>query len=71
MLWGTGISLVGLTYYLGSMGHEEFYYMTILLVLAPLGYWLRKTEPMCLIIAFVLQDKLTASLGIFYQIHFT
>jgi hypothetical protein len=36
-----------------------------------LGYWLRKTEPMCLIIAFVLQDKLTASLGIFYQIHFT
>ena len=71
MLWGTGIFLVGLTYYLGAMGHEALYYMTVLLVLAPLGYVLRKTEPMCLIIAFVLQDKLTESLGIFYQIHFT
>ena len=71
MLWGTGIFLVGLTYYLGAMGHESLYYMTVLLVLAPLGYLLRKTEPMCLIIAFVLQDKLTESLGIFYQIHFT
>lgn len=71
MLWGTGVFLVGLTYYLGAMGHEALYYMTVLLVLAPLGYLLRKTEPMCLIIAFVLQDKLTESLGIFYQIHFT
>ncbi len=71
MLWGTGIFLVCLTYYLGAMGHEALYYMTILLVLAPLGYLLRKTEPMCLIIAFVLQDKLSESLGIFYQIHFT
>ena len=71
MLWGTGIFLVALTYYLGARGHEELYYMTILIVLAPLGYYLRKAEPMCLIIAFVLQDKLFASLGIFYQIHFT
>ena len=58
MLWGTGVFLVGLTYYLGAMGHEAVYYMTVLFVLAPLGYVLRKTEPMCLIIAFVLQDKL-------------
>ena len=71
MLWGTGVFLVGLTYYLGAMGHEAVYYMTVLFVLAPLGYVLRKTEPMCLIIAFVLQDKLTESLGIFYQIYFT
>jgi putative tricarboxylic transport membrane protein len=71
MLWGTGIFLVCLTYYLGAMGHEAPYYMTILILLAPLGYLLRKAEPMCLIIAFVLQDKLSESLGIFYQIHFT
>jgi len=71
MLWGTGIFLVCLTYYLGAMGYEALYYMTILIVLAPLGYLLRKAEPMCLIIAFVLQDKLSESLGIFYQIHFT
>ena len=70
MLWGTGIFLVGLTYYLGSMSHETLYYMSVLFVLAPLGYWLRNAEPMCLILAFVLQDKLSASIGIFYQIHF-
>ena len=71
MLWTTGIFLVILTYILGAQGHEEIYYMTILIVLAPLGYCLRKAEPMCLIIAFVLQDKLFASLGIFYQVNFS
>jgi hypothetical protein len=71
MLWATGIFLVVLTYILGAQGHEEIYYMTILILLSPLGYWLRKAEPMCLIIAFVLQDKLFASLGIFYQVNFS
>tara|TARA_R110000851_G_scaffold328638_1_gene499680 strand:+ start:25 stop:1386 length:1362 start_codon:yes stop_codon:yes gene_type:complete len=70
MLWGTGLGLVTLTYYLGAKSFEEVYYMSVLLCLLPLGYWLRKAEPMILMIAFILQDKLFASIHIFYSIHY-
>lgn len=70
MLCGTGIGLVALTFYLGLQSYEEVYYMTVLIALLPLGYWLRKAEPMVLMIAFILQDKLFESMHIFYQINY-
>jgi len=70
MLWGTGLGLVALTFYLGVKSYEELYYMSVLICLLPVGYWLRKAEPMILMIAFILQDKLFASMHIFYQIHY-
>jgi len=62
--------LVVLVYYIGSMTMEADYYITTMLVLAPLGYLLRKTEPLVLLIAFVLQTKILASATILYQVHF-
>ena len=70
MLLGTGIGLVALTFYLGLQSYEEVYYMIVLIGLLPLGYWLRKAEPMILMIAFILQDKLFESMHIFYQINY-
>jgi hypothetical protein len=70
MLWGTGIALLALTFYLGYKNFEAVYHMTVLVALLPLGYWLRKAEPMILMIAFILQDKLFASMHMFYTIHF-
>ena len=70
MLWGTGLGLVTLTYYLGVKNFEEVYHMTVMVCLLPLGYWLRKAEPIILMIAFILQDKLFASIHMFYSIHF-
>jgi putative tricarboxylic transport membrane protein len=70
MVWATGLALVALCYYLGAQSYEEVYYMSVMICLLPLGYWLRKAEPMILVIAFILQDKLFASMHIFYQIHF-
>jgi putative tricarboxylic transport membrane protein len=70
MLWGTGIALLALTFYLGYKNFEAVYHMTVLVALLPLGYWLRKAEPMILMVAFILQDKLFASMHMFYTIHF-
>ena len=70
MLLATGIGLVALTFYLGLQSYEEVYYMIVLIGLLPLGYWLRKAEPMILMIAFILQDKLFESMHIFYQINY-
>ncbi len=70
MLLGTAIGLVALTFYLGLQSYEEVYYMIVLIGLLPLGYWLRKAEPMILMIAFILQDKLFESMHIFYQINY-
>ena len=70
MLLGTGIGLVALTFYLGLQSYEEVYYMIVLIGLLPLGYWLRKAEPMILMIAFILQYKLFESMHIFYQINY-
>ena len=70
MLWVTGLALVALTYYLGAKSFEEVYYMSVLICLLPLGYWLRKAEPMILMVAFILQDKLFASIHMFYSIHY-
>ncbi len=69
-LWLTGLTLVVLVYYIGSMTMEADYYITTMLILAPLGYLLRKTEPLVLLIAFVLQTKILASATILYQVHF-
>lgn len=66
----TGVALVVLTYYIGSMSMDENYYLLVMFALAPLGYLLKNTEPLVLLIAFVLQEKILASMSIFYQIHF-
>jgi hypothetical protein len=70
MLCATGIFLVALTIYLGFRNYEAIYHISVLVLLLPLGYWLRKAEPMILMIAFILQDKLFASIHMFYTIHF-
>lgn len=66
----TGMVLVVLTYYIGNMSMDANYYLLTMIVLLPLGYLLRNTEPLVLLLAFVLQDKIFASANIFYQIHF-
>ena len=70
MLCATGVGLVALTIYLGYKNYEALYHVSVLVCLLPLGYWLRKAEPMILMIAFILQDKLFASIHMFYTIHF-
>ena len=70
MLCATGIFLVALTIYLGFKNYEALYHFSVLVLLLPLGYWLRKAEPMILMIAFILQDKLFASMHMFYTIHY-
>ena len=70
MLFATGVGLVALTIYLGYKNYEALYHASVLVCLLPLGYWLRKAEPMILMIAFILQDKLFASMHMFYTIHF-
>ena len=69
MLIGTGILLIGLVLYTGSLDYDMWYHLTVLLVLAPLGYFLRKTEPLVLMIAFMLQDKILEAFYAFYQIN--
>ena len=46
-----------------------WYHLTVMLVLTPLGYLLRKTEPLVLMIAFMLQDKILEAFYAFYQIN--
>jgi len=69
LLWLTGIVLVVLVLYTGWLEMNTWYYFSIMLCLAPLGYALRKTEPLVLLIAFILQDKILSSAVTFYQIH--
>ena len=66
----TGITVVMLTYYVGNLTMDGMYYLLVMICLLPLGYLIRNSEPMILIIAFVLQDKILASVSVFYQIHF-
>jgi len=42
----------------------------VMLALLPLGYLLRKYEPLVLLVAFLLTDKIMESGFAFYQIHF-
>jgi len=69
LLWLTGIVLVVLVLYTGWLEMNTWYYFSIMLCMAPLGYALRKTEPLVLLIAFILQDKILSSAVTFYQIH--
>ena len=58
-----------LVFYTGSLDHDVWYHITVMIVLAPLGYFLRKTEPLVLMIAFMLQDKIVEAFYAFYQIN--
>ena len=69
MLIGTGILLIGLVLYTGSLDYDMWYHFLVMLILLPLGYLLRKTEPLVLMIAFMLQDKILEAFYAFYQIN--
>ena len=69
MLIGTGILLISLVLYTGSLDYDMWYHLTVMLLLTPLGYLLRKTEPLVLMIAFMLQDKILEAFYAFYQIN--
>lgn len=66
----TGLILVCLAYYIGSREMNGLYYMTVLVGLMPLGFLLRRTETLILIIGFIMQDKIFASFSRFYTIWF-
>lgn len=71
IFWLTGLVLVVLVYYLGAQEMNADYYLSALLFLAPLGYffsYLKNTEPLILIVGFVMQDKIFASIYVFYQV---
>lgn len=70
MLYVTSIILVGLVIYTGSVQYDTWYHFWVMVLLLPLGYILRKTETLILLIAFILQDKLLMSSVIFYNLHF-
>ena len=62
--------LAVLVYYTGSIAMDELFYVAVMLALLPLGYLLRKSEPLVLLVAFLLTDKIMESGFAFYQIHF-
>ena len=66
----TGVAVVVLTFYVGWLTMDHWYYITVLVLLLPLGYMLRKTDTLVLVIAFILQDKIFASIDIFYRVNF-
>lgn len=71
IFWLTGLVLVVLVYYVGSQEMNAGYYLGILLMLAPLGYllsYVKRTEPLILIVGFVMQDKIFASVLVFYKV---
>lgn len=70
VFWTTMITLFVLVFYIGSLHYDGLYFLAVTLVLLPLGYLLRNTEPMVLLIAFILNEKIMSSAVAFYQIHF-
>lgn len=70
MLYVTGVVLVGLVIYTGSVQYDAWYHFWVMVLLFPVGYLLRRTETLILLIAFILQDKLLMSSVIFYNLHF-
>lgn len=70
MMWGTAITLVLLVVYTGSQQNATWYFTIVMVMLLPLGYLLRKTETLILLIAFILQDKLMHATVVFYHINF-
>jgi len=67
----TGTALVLLNWYIGYIEHEVWFYLLTLVGLLPLGFLLRKTETLVLIIGFVLGGKILTSASTFYIINFT
>ena len=63
-------TLAVLVYYTGSIAMDGLFYVAVMVALLPLGYLIRKSEPLVLLVAFLLTDKLMESGFAFYQIHF-
>lgn len=53
--------LIAMIWYMGTRSHNEIYYLLTFAALAPVGYLLRNTNTIIIILAFVLQDKLLAA----------
>jgi TctA family transporter len=53
--------LIVMIWHMGARSHNEIYYLLTFAVLAPVGYLLRNTNTIIIILAFVLQDKLLAA----------
>jgi putative tricarboxylic transport membrane protein len=60
--------LVFLVWWQGNREMDGLYYIATFLALAPIGWLLRKTEPIVLVIGFVLQAKFFESFTVFWQI---
>ena len=63
--------LILLIWYIGSRNQDSFFYLLTFFALAPVGWLLRKEETIILLVGFILQDKLTNAIGIFYRIYLT
>lgn len=63
--------LVILLFYMGYREMSGVYYLVTFLVLLPIGYLLRHTETICIVLGFILGDKIIESAKIFYVIWFT
>lgn len=57
----TFVILILLIGYVGSEAYQLGYYYAVFLLLAPIGYLLRNTETIVLIVGFILQDKIFAA----------
>jgi TctA family transporter len=66
----TMLTIFALVCYNGHIEQSMYYFVGITLVLLPVGYLLRKTDPLIVVIAFVLQDRILESGIAFYQINF-
>jgi len=65
----TALVVICLNYYVGSLTQDGIYYTLVSFFLLPLGFFLRRCEPMIIIVGFILQDKILASLTAFIQIN--
>ena len=63
--------LILLIWYIGSRNQDSFFYLLTFFALAPVGWLLRKEETIILLVGFILQDKLTNAIDIFYRIYLT
>ena len=70
MIYATGVLLVILVLYTGSQQYDMWYHFLVMALLLPLGYLLRRTETLILLIAFILQDKLLMSSNIIWNLYF-
>ena len=62
------ICLIGVVVYTGYIKYSTMYYITVFLVLAPIGVMLRKVDTLPLVFAFQIHDKLLDGLYRFYQL---